>query len=74
MPAPIAVALLTAGLRHVAWVEIPPFSDAGLPEVLLWDHRAFMRCAKFDDGHWAYREVFVYVSLTPPPGIGLTEH
>lgn len=62
-----AVDLFDACGTFVARVEIPPFSDAGMPRVIVWGARTFV-CADTKAGH-RYREAFAFVSLTPSPGL-----
>jgi len=53
----------------VATVDIPPFPDKGMPQVIIWGDRTFtVRETQPADARWGYREVFCVVSLTPSPG------
>jgi hypothetical protein len=56
--------------EFVAVVEIPPFPDQGLPEVVMWGVRTFLRTPepKEAPGRPVYTEGFAVMSLTPSPG------
>lgn len=60
------ITLWTAkGLHFVATVQIAPFPDQGMPEVVLWGARVFRaRDVQPTDGPWVYHEVFAVASLT----------
>lgn len=70
------VELKTRDGDFVAVVEIAPFPDAGMPEVVMWGDRVFIselatRHQLPDDSpaRWAYREGCAVVSFTPSPGL-----
>lgn len=67
------IELFTQGSEggFVAVVEIAPFPDRGMPDVVLWGERTFMiaRGLTGSHGRQIYREAFAFVSLTPSPGI-----
>src|SRR5581483_10321938 len=55
--------------QFVAIVDIPPFPDKGMPQVVIWGDRTFKsRETQPADARWEYDEVFCVVSLTPSPG------
>jgi hypothetical protein len=57
--------------HFVAVVEIPPFPDSGLPEVVVWGTRTFLlaRDAEPPTARVVYEEGFAVMSLTPSPGL-----
>lgn len=67
------VELFTADDRYVATVEITPFPDKGMPRVLIWGVRTFVKRdvqplpGKPDP--WRYEECFAFTSLTASPGV-----
>lgn len=65
------VQLITKAGGFVAFVEIVPFPDAGMPDVVAWGDRLFARFAPHPDDArvWTYTEVFAVVSFTPSPGL-----
>lgn len=64
------IELLTQEGEFVAVVEIAPFPDTGMPEVVMWGDRVFTRRgAQSTDTSWVYVESFAVVSLTPSPGL-----
>jgi hypothetical protein len=69
------VELLTRDLCHVAIVELAPFLDARMPDVVVWGARIFQRQVRPDADDesgrnaWRYVEAFAVVSLTPSPGL-----
>lgn len=73
------IELMTRGVGaervHVAFVEIPPFVSARMPDVVLWGSRVFTRETRPDadqrDGRaaWWYVEAFAVVSVTPATGL-----
>ena len=65
----LVVRLLTSDLEDVADVELPPYTDHGMPEMVMWMERCFLRHGKFSDGASFYIEGFWVASNTPPPGI-----
>lgn len=65
----LAVRLLSNDLEFIADVELPPFHDHGMPEMVMWDQRCFLRHGKFSDGPWFYLEGFWLASPTPPTGL-----
>ena len=67
------IELRTASHDFVAVVEIPPFPDAGLPEVVIWGSRTFSRVPDVQHlDRVVYAEVFACVALTPSPGLPVT--
>lgn len=58
------IELYTQAGEYVATVEILPYTDGGMPKVVLWGARTFMR-----ESDLHYSEVFATVSLTPSPGL-----
>ena len=68
------IELWTRDGHFVAVVDIPPFPDKGMPDVVMWGDRVFHNNAGHQtDGsgksmRWVYNEVFSCVSLTPSPG------
>jgi len=56
--------------RFVAIVEIAPFPDAGLPRVVAWGARVFVRPERpsLAERMPIYVEAFAVVSFTPSPG------
>jgi len=69
----LTVHLLTSELEHVADVELTPFVDHMMPEMVMWAERCFMRHGKFRHGQWYYVEGFWVVSRTPLPGLPRVE-
>ena len=65
----LTVRLLTSNLEFVADVELPPFIDRGMPEVVMWMERCFLRHGRYTEGPWFYIEAFWMVSPTSPPGL-----
>lgn len=65
-----AIELWTGQPKHhfVAVVDIPPFPDTALPDVVVWGTRTFRMYALGDHGRPRYLETFAVVSLTPSPG------
>jgi hypothetical protein len=65
------IELRTGTHQFVAIVEIPPFPDRGLPEVVVWGIRTFLISVVTDgdESRSIYTEVFAYMSLTPSPGL-----
>lgn len=71
------VELYTDDGRFVAVVEIVPFPDRGMPKVIMWGDRVFVRALQdppsqdFDPlrDRWPFREAFSVVSFTPSPGL-----
>lgn len=65
------VLLITKAGAVVATVGIGPFSDAGMPDVVVWGSRIFTRFAAHPDDAkvWTYAEASVAKSFTPPPGL-----
>ncbi len=66
------VELLTSDGGYVATVEIPPFPDKGMPRVVIWGVRTFVRpelSVEHTDKPWPYREAFASLSLTESPGL-----
>lgn len=59
----------TGGGAFVAVVEILPFDDLCLPQVVVWGDRAFALHALAGEPLPVYREVLAIVSLTPSPGL-----
>jgi hypothetical protein len=64
------IELWTRDGNFVAVVDIPPFPDTGMPEVVMWGDRTFHNNAghQTESKRWVYNEVFLVVSLTPSPG------
>jgi hypothetical protein len=62
------VELQTKDGHFVATVEITPFPDPGMPEVLTWGDRTFTFHERRKPAPWVYREAFAVVSLTESPG------
>lgn len=71
------IELYTADGHFVAVVEIAPFPDNGMPDVVGWGDRVFTRWRQNTDvladgwkaGRWPYQEAFGVVSFTPSPGL-----
>lgn len=66
------VRLVVSTGGFVADVEIAPFLDRAMPDVVMWGDRVFVRQGapgRKTDGHWVYSEAFAVVSLTPSPGL-----
>lgn len=65
------ITLRTKGGGFVAVVEIAPFPDDGLPDIVAWGERVFMRSiwGKDEMGRPVYEEAFAHVSFTPSPGL-----
>ena len=70
----------SAGQREdfVAVVEIIPFPDGRMPDVVPWGTRTFIQPSpdkhpstprKSNEGRWVYVEAFVVWSLTASPGL-----
>jgi hypothetical protein len=71
------IQLMTSGngaaQAFVAQVEVPPFDDKAMPDVVMWGSRAFVIHQLDASGLWIYREAFAFVSLTPSPGLPRAE-
>lgn len=72
------VELQTRDGKFVACVEITPFPDPGMPEIVAWGDRIFLRSDYRNDGEvvtmpggkpWPYREVVAHISFTKSPGL-----
>ena len=61
----------TDGAHFVAVVEIVPFPDRGMPDMVAWGDRVFLNKEETQptSGRWVYREGFAVVSFTKSPGI-----
>ncbi len=82
MPNMREVELRVADGEFVAVVEVPPYPDEGMPQVVLWGERCFARLDVEGDvvvgwvplvhrGRWVYGEASLTVSATPSPGLPL---
>lgn len=60
---------LQPGGRLMAIVEIPPYVDSAMPDVVAWGDRVFQKTGATCGGRAVYREAFAVVSFTPSPGI-----
>lgn len=49
---------------YVATVQIPPFHDDKMPQVVMWGDRCFARASIH-----VYRETFCVASVTASPGL-----
>jgi len=70
------VELQTEDGEFVAVVEIPSFSDKGMPDIILWETRVFQHATKSSanasispEGRWIYLECSIAFSFTPSPGL-----
>ena len=72
------VELQTRDRKFVAIVEIVPFPDRGMPDIVAWGERVFIRGDYNSEGihvtmpadqPWPYVEAFAHVSFTPSPGL-----
>jgi hypothetical protein len=69
------IELITANGGYVATVEIPPFPDQSLPQVVMWGDRCFTKSGthyvdpKQPEKPWSYFECFAVASITPSPGV-----
>lgn len=65
------IELFTRDGNFVAVVDVLPFPDSGMPEVVMWGNRTFtagIKTQPHDGGRWRFTEAFAFVSLTPSPG------
>jgi hypothetical protein len=67
------IELLTEDGGYVATVEVLPFPDRGMPRVVMWGVRTFVRASSAPlpraEKPWPYIECFAAASLTPSPGL-----
>ena len=66
------IELRTSSHEFVAVVEILPFPDKGLPEVVVWGERTFIRTPDVARNRPVYTEGLTVLSLTPSPGMPLS--
>ncbi len=68
------IELQIANGEFVAFVDIPPYPNMGLPPIVVWGDRVFAKHETVDaaHGHPVYREIWMVVSFTASPGRSTT--